>query len=441
MKQGEVIPAPGIEPATPRERRILMVSELFPEESHIGFAVFGSYQRLRRHLEAVNELGRVDAIFVWHANFDISKEEVEAMRVRIQPHWPISGEITVVGAAFGRSRRSIETALWTLRGGVSFTYFPEFTIFEESQAVKVREAIRACQPDLIFAHRLGAMGLLIRSRERLPPVVLDIDDMEHVRVARMAIDGTRLWPVVRRRALLEIARLTTCIATERASVSLLCSEHDRKILSDMVPGARFEVLSNATRTVDFYPPASTPTALFIGLAHYPPNAEAIHSLIREIWPRVRRLVPTAELTIIGQGALTIAGSDPENGINVFDFEADLSGFYRNARIAVCPIQSGGGTRVKIIEAAVYGRPVVSTTIGAEGLSFTPGSEILIADGPDAFAQACAGLFLDGSRCEQIGLAARKRAMDEYSHERIVARLSGILTGVLEGETADGRLRR
>ena len=422
------------DPSRPRQPRILAISEFFPSEPET--AVFGAYQRLQRHLEALKQVGHVDAVFLWPGNFELCGSWMEGLRTRLKPAWPIAGDVVVIGTEQGTSRLSFKNIRWMLRGVVSFfRILPAVETFGEPQARKMREAIHTFQPDLIFIFRLGAVGALIRSRQQLPPVVLDIDDLEYVRLARMAVDETGWRPRARRAAWVWIARRTVRIAARVARVSFVCSRHDQAALSVMVPGARVEVLQNGTRDVAAPPPlAQVPSAMFVGLATYPPNTVAIRSLVTEIWPRVRKLVPAAELTIVGQGALTVAESDPDSGISVVDFVADLSEIYRNARIAVCPIRHGSGTRIKIIEAAMHARPVVSTRVGAEGLTFVDGAEILIADAPEAFAESCAALLLDCERCEKIGQAARVRAMKEYSHESIVARVAGILTEGLRGES-------
>jgi glycosyltransferase involved in cell wall biosynthesis len=418
------------DPAQPRRPRILVVSEFFPWEPDT--AIFGAHQRLKRHLEALNQVCHLDAVFLWPGDSPFPESEMEKARLRIQPSWPISGNVAVIVTEPGPSRFTFETILWMLRGAVSFFHTkPLLGTCGKLQASQMREAIRTFQPDLIFAHHLGAMAALIRSRQPLPPVILDNDDVEHVRLARMEIKEIGWWPHVRRAAWVWVARHAIRVGARRARVSLVSSEHDRAILSALVSGARVEVLQNGTRDVAVPPPAPAPTAMFVGVATYPPNAAAIRSLVAEIWPRVRKLVPTAELTIVGHGALAVAKSDPDSGISVVDFVADLSGIYRNARIALCPIRHGSGTRIKIIEAAMHARPVVSTRVGAEGLTFVPGTEILIADEPESFAEACAALLLNRDRCEQIGQAARMRAMEEYSHGRIVERLANILTEVLE----------
>jgi glycosyltransferase involved in cell wall biosynthesis len=105
---------------------------------------------------------------------------------------------------------------------------------------------------------------------------------------------------------------------------------------------------------------------------------------------------------------------------------DLEGVYRDARVVLCPVRSGGGTRIKIIEAAMNGRAVVSTTIGAEGLAFEEGAEILLADSADDFARRCAKVLADGKYADDVGQAARLRALGTYSPERIRASLVSLL---------------
>jgi polysaccharide biosynthesis protein PslH len=73
---------------------------------------------------------------------------------------------------------------------------------------------------------------------------------------------------------------------------------------------------------------------------------------------------------------------------------DLSPYYAQSDVVIVPIRSGGGTRIKILEAFSYGLPVISTTIGAEGLDVTPGSDIIIADGAEAFAEQCHRIWTD-----------------------------------------------
>ncbi len=85
----------------------------------------------------------------------------------------------------------------------------------------------------------------------------------------------------------------------------------------------------------------------------------------------------------------------------------------------CPILSGGGTRVKLVEAAAYGKPMVSTRIGAEGLELQDGQDFLQRDDPKAFADACVRLLQSDELCERLGAAARMAAIKHYDRANIV----------------------
>lgn len=96
-------------------------------------------------------------------------------------------------------------------------------------------------------------------------------------------------------------------------------------------------------------------------------------LVHEIWPLVRQRLPSAQLRIAGKHCELIRGEGkPPEGVQAFwGFVPDLEDLYAQTRVVACPILSGGGTRIKIIEGALQGRPVASTTLGAEGLNRVP----------------------------------------------------------------------
>jgi len=421
-------PVRGDDPGTPRRPRMLLLTEFFPAKPEI--AVFGGFQRLRRHVEALNLAGELDAVFLWPENYPLSEKEAGEWRQRAQAAWPIAGRWRFITAESGHAvegyRHPLRTLWRVLRGEVSF-YTSRLTLRTSGPSMRARlqTALSELQPDLIVAHGLGAMSALSLVKASLPPVIYDAYDLEHVRLARMADEARgrtrrqlRWWGAV--------ARHASRRATRRARCVFVCSEHDRETLASIAPGARIEVVPNTSAPAEAAPPAPLPSAVFVGVAHYPPNARAIRWLIDEIWPRVRSRVPAAQLVVVGKDAVGVAGAPAGEGWRALDFLADLDSVYRETRIALCPIRVGSGTRIKIIEAALRARPVVSTSIGAEGLAFEPDREILLADDTESFAGACAVLLGDAERCERMGLAARARAMKEYSCERIVEQEASLL---------------
>jgi glycosyltransferase involved in cell wall biosynthesis len=97
-----------------------------------------------------------------------------------------------------------------------------------------------------------------------------------------------------------------------------------------------------------------------------------------------------------------------------------------AAVSVAPLRIGSGTRLKIIEAAALGKPVVATTVGAEGLDFVDGEEIILADEPGRFGEQVAALLRDPARRHAIGRAARRRAEQQYSLSTLRRALARVL---------------
>ena len=218
-----------------------------------------------------------------------------------------------------------------------------------------------------------------------------------------------------------------------ASSVLVCSELEQRKAQSMYPNAHFVTVPNTAAPLGELPPASRPIAIFVGTAWYGPNREAISWFANEIWPHIRRAVPEARLIVVGERTEELAVSSPQLGIETLGFVENLAPIYAAAMLAVCPIRRGSGTRIKIIEASINGRPVVSTTLGAEGLLFAPGTEILIADDAKDFADACIRLFRDPAQAALIGEAAAQRARSAYQETSIAERLRAVCADVVRDE--------
>jgi glycosyltransferase involved in cell wall biosynthesis len=412
----------------PRRPRILLVSEFLPISEAWG--AIGVFQRWGSNLDALTEVGEVDAVFLLRGD---RPPEDEA---RLRRGWPTIGAVRLLRIPPRiRYRHRLSAAGWALRGWVSyFDGWPDLRIAAPDLRAKLSTALLELQPDLIFAHRLGSCAALAAQCTPLPPVLTDFDDIEHVKYRRIARSRGRFGP--RRRLLTALAWHAGRLVVRRSVLSLACSEIDARRLSAFSPQACIAVVENPARPGARTAPAALPQAVFVGVAGYPPNDRAIAWLCREIWPIVRKALPSARLAIVGLGTDALGLAAPAQGVETRGYVADLEAVYRESRIALCPIREGSGTRIKLIEAAMRGRPAVSTTIGAEGLAFRPGSEVLIADGTTDFASACIELLRTDNGCaEEIGLAAWRRAQEVYDPERRRRKLVGLLTQALQAGVA------
>lgn len=150
---------------------------------------------------------------------------------------------------------------------------------------------------------------------------------------------------------------------------------------------------------------------FVGGLHWPPNAAGITWFAREVWPAVRHLHPEAVLTVIGKAPP--AGLAQTAGVEVCGYVDDPLPYLRETAAFIVPLQSGGGMRVKILDAWTWGVPVISTTIGAEGLAAREGRELLIADSPAAFVTSVASVLADQTVGQALVEAGRRLVRAVY----------------------------
>ena len=150
---------------------------------------------------------------------------------------------------------------------------------------------------------------------------------------------------------------------------------------------------------------------------YKPNIDGVLYFSSTVFPLMRRIsTEDLRLTIVGRSPRSrVLALARQPGIEVIDSPPDV-GHYAEADIAIVPIRSGGGTQIKILEAFSYGVPVVSTTIGAEGIDAEPGREILIADDAEDMAEQCVALIEEPDRREAIAAAAEALFERRYSAE-------------------------
>jgi len=155
--------------------------------------------------------------------------------------------------------------------------------------------------------------------------------------------------------------------------------------------------------------------VFSGSMDWLPNDDAMKYFVREILPKIRASCPEVVLTVVGRKpfpALTALSREDPN-IRVTGRVDDVRPFLERAAVYVIPLRIGGGTRLKVFEAMAMEKPVVSTSIGVEGLPVVHGTEVLIADEPDAFADAVVRLLHDSTLARQLGEAAARKVRARF----------------------------
>lgn len=210
------------------------------------------------------------------------------------------------------------------------------------------------------------------------------------------------------------------------------SEHDAELLARETP-SRVEAIPSGVDTRALAPgpvaPGAPPALIFTGTMAWPPNAEGLRWLLREVWPRVREAVPDARLLAVGGGppedVQRLAAADDR--VELPGRVPELEPWFARASVVVVPILSGAGIRLKVLDALASGRAIVSTTMGAEGAVVADGEHLVLADEPERFAAAVVDLLRDPERAAALGAAARRLAEERYDWGVLGDRFASLLS--------------
>jgi GT2 family glycosyltransferase/glycosyltransferase involved in cell wall biosynthesis len=242
-----------------------------------------------------------------------------------------------------------------------------------------------------------------------------------------------------RRALLESGRAKSGAAAEmrrmefevmnKSHLTLVVSEVERELLGREAPGVDVAVLP----LIRDFAPCATGYAersgiVFVGGFRHPPNVDAVHYFCREIWPQVRAELPDAAFSIIGSHMPSEVEALAGDGVKVLGFVPDLAPVMERCRLSVAPLRYGAGLKGKVAESLGFGTPCVATSAAVEGMGLADGEQVLVADTPQAFAEAVIRLYRDPAMWERLsqagfeavrarfGLEAARRRLEEILHE-------------------------
>ena len=217
----------------------------------------------------------------------------------------------------------------------------------------------------------------------------------------------------------ECRRFDHVVAVSPQDAAVFREEYGARSVSDVPTGV----------DTGYFRPSDAPRAprelVFTGSMDWMPNEDAVLHFAAEILPRIRAEVPDAELTVVGRNptARVRALGEAGIGVRVTGGVPDVRPYLGRGAVFVVPIRVGGGTRLKIFEAMAMECPVVSTTVGAEGLPVRHGEHLLLADEPAAFAASVVALLRDPGRARALGGEAARFVRAEYGWERVAARFA------------------
>jgi len=270
------------------------------------------------------------------------------------------------------------------------------------------------------------------------PVVLDAQNIESWLSRQLGQHAAR------RRARLRLAvdarkfaRLEGRIFADADSV-VATSVPDRDRILAVSPRQRVEVVSSGVDVEQFaWSDHTEPTErrlLMTGTLGYPPNLDAALWTHEEIMPRIGELVPGADLSLVGHSppAELSRLDDPGSGFRVVGRVDDVVPYMEAADVFVIPLRMGSGTRLKAVEALASGLPLVSTSIGVEGLGLEEGRDVLIGDDAEAFARCVHRALTDPELRRRLSIEGRRTAERRFDWRDLGARFAGVLAAAARG---------
>jgi len=182
-----------------------------------------------------------------------------------------------------------------------------------------------------------------------------------------------------------------------------------------------EPMRSPNAPCDVRPPtqcAAAPTLLFVGLMSYFPNDDAVAFLLDDILPLITARIRDARVLVVGANPSRRLRSRASPMVSIVGRVASVDPYFAQATAFLVPLRSGGGTRVKVLEAMAHRVPVVSTTMGCEGLSVRDGESVLLADTPDTFADAVVRICRDPALAHRLTAAGADLVRAQYDWRRI-----------------------
>ncbi len=238
------------------------------------------------------------------------------------------------------------------------------------------------------------------------------------------------WPALQR------FEVEACASFDRV---VTVTEEDREILQGLVNGSGKEgipsrsgksfnsipICVDAGAIQPVTPKSGSLDVLHLGTMFWMPNVEGVLWFAREVWPIVRQHFPQATFTVVGKNPpasirelATSTPQGPGSGIAVTGYVADPQPYLENAAVFVVPLFSAGGMRVKIVDGWRWGLPIVSTTIGAEGIHYRDGENILIANSPEDFSRAVLRVLSEPELAQRLRRNGRRWVEQHYDWQKV-----------------------
>jgi polysaccharide biosynthesis protein PslH len=311
--------------------------------------------------------------------------------------------------------------------------------FSERALASMKIECDADQIDLLYCDHLSMVDY---GRQLGRPFLYDAHNLEWKLVDRYA---SRLpWWSPRRVLARREARLLRGVETSAAGSActvIALSEEDAQDIAALDPAARIAIVPIALDVAAIGARAATlpaPELLFVGGLHWPPNEQGVLWFLGKVWPMVRESVPAARLTVVGRATRRQrADLERHPGVRAVGAVQDVEPWFASGRALVVPLLAGGGVRVKILDAFARRLPVVSTSMGWEGIAVIPGRHLLSGDEPRDLAAAIVRVLTDDQLARRLADAAHAMVSERHSLESVRPRLLRALDAAVARKAPPG----
>lgn len=306
-------------------------------------------------------------------------------------------------------------------------------------AEAIREQLKIRRYDLVHVCDIVMAQYFLEEHQDIP---LSIDrsrvDLQFQRQRTAVMSGSIKDKLLAWENMAKLARYEKHIA-KRTQLQVLCGPDDetfvRAEISETVP---LKVIANGVN-LDYFnadqggePRAEKPTILFCGAMDYAPNIDALRWYFSDMHTALKARMPELEVLIVGKSPVAeVTAYAQHAGVTVTGSVPDVRPYYRRAWLQMVPLRIGGGTRLKIVESLAIGTPVVSTTIGAQGLDLNHGDDVLLADDATSFVNEIARALGDGTLRARLSETGVQTARSRFSWKGIGAKLSRSLNQTFE----------
>ncbi|HOP79774.1 MAG TPA: glycosyltransferase, partial [Armatimonadota bacterium] len=273
-----------------------------------------------------------------------------------------------------------------------------------------------------FWHVAEAYIPVIRQYSPKTQIIVDTVDIHFLREMREA-ELKKSLQMIKKALANKRWEITTYRQADRLWV---ITEQDKQAVQDLLPDMRIDIVPNIHSQVAAVKRfEETSDLLFVGSFKHPPNADAVRFFCKEVFPFVLERIPDAKLFVVGANPPADIQNLASENVIVTGFVQDLSDYLLRARVSISPLRFGAGMKGKVGEALSWGLPVVTTSIGAEGMSLVHEQDALIADDPKSFAEQIIRLYKDRELWNRLSENGKARVA-QWSPEAVKSHLDKLL---------------